>query len=531
MDKIRLYIQSLPITLESWFISFLGIVIIRIFFEQLSSFTPGHFVLIDLSTIIHYSTFFLAITISSVFIFILFTKISIREALSNSIFGLFLIWIVPIVDLISGGVGGHTVTYLFVTGKELLIRYLTFFHGHTTSGATLGIQIEIGIAVIMSIIYTFSITKNLKKSILIGFVFYSLVFLFLSIPSIMSLFINSHNNVATSISNSINSSHIIENNINPNWSTNRQIFIELAFNKIMTGVFTIIIIISTFFLFLKGERKKLLAVLKNGRSLRIICYVLMFIFGSSLSSTKWLISWIDIQTYILAIISIVNVWMFCVLQNDIHDQIIDQKSNPDRPLITGELSVKDMEIASKIFLIFTFLSAYASSNYMLFFTTMFLCAYYIYSNPPLRIKRFTIFSSFLISLACLALILSGYFFKNIDKSISSFPLELILIIIALFTVISNIRDIKDIDGDRIGKINTIPVLIGLNKSKKVIAFTTCIPLFFSPIYFNSKLLIIPAMITTLLSWKFITAKDYKEWKVFSLYIIYFTLIIILLFLK
>ena len=59
MEKLRSYAKSVPITLESWVISFAGIVLVRTFFEQFSSFEPGRFVLIDMPTIIHYLVFYL----------------------------------------------------------------------------------------------------------------------------------------------------------------------------------------------------------------------------------------------------------------------------------------------------------------------------------------------------------------------------------------------------------------------------------------------------------------------------------------
>src|SRR3989344_7472477 len=112
MEKLRRYAQSLSITFESWLLSFTGIVLVRIFFEQFSSFRPEHFVLIDAPTIIHYGVFYLATVVSLMTILLLFAKTSMREVFAISILGFFVIWIAPIIDLIWSGVGGHSMSYL-----------------------------------------------------------------------------------------------------------------------------------------------------------------------------------------------------------------------------------------------------------------------------------------------------------------------------------------------------------------------------------------------------------------------------------
>mgnify|MGYP001589967348 CR=1 FL=1 len=114
VNKMRLYAQSMPITFESWILSFAGILIIRMFLEQFSSYLPGRFPLIDMPTIVHYTAFFLASILALMVILLFFARISLKEASVVCIFGFFVIWLVPLVDLATGGVGGHTISYLFV---------------------------------------------------------------------------------------------------------------------------------------------------------------------------------------------------------------------------------------------------------------------------------------------------------------------------------------------------------------------------------------------------------------------------------
>lgn len=526
MEKIRLYIQSLPINIGSWFVSLLGVMLIRIFFEQISSFNIREpFILIDIPTLIHYILFYLVAALGLVIILIVFAKITTKEALSISIFGSLLIWIPPIIDLIIGGVGGHLMSYLFVPGKELLSRFITFFGEHINSGGvTIGMQIETLIGVIFCYLYTYLVTKKIFKSIGAAIAFYCFIFFILSMPSFLALLLPQTAGPWTLIVQSVTSSHIIQGSINPFFTANDLGLISLAFNKVMIGAWTILGLIFSMFLFFTTAQKKFIAIIKN-RPERIIHFYLLFTFGAILSGAVWSTNWIDIQAYILALIASACAWMFSVCQNDIYDEKIDIISNQDRPLVKKILSKNDLEIASRIFLFFALISAYASSNYVFFFTCFIILIYYIYSNPPLRLRRFVFLSSFLISLAFMATILSGFFLMNPTKTITAFPSNLLLAIIIFFTGYMNIRDIKDIDGDRKCGVITIPTLLGLRKSKKLIGGVVSFLFILIPWFLHIPSLIIASIIASLLSWYFITKEKHEEWKCYAVYGIYFLLII------
>ncbi|MFA5840917.1 MAG: UbiA family prenyltransferase [Candidatus Paceibacterota bacterium] len=532
MEKIRLYAQSVPITFESWILSFAGIVLVRIFFEQFSSFLLGRFPIIEMPTIIHYSVFYLASIVTLMIVLMYFAKTTLKEVSVIALFGLLALWIAPLVDLATGGVGGHIMSYLFASGKELFFQYITYFSsGDINSGVTLGIKIEGMFLAIFGYMYVYTITKNIIKSIGAVIAFYSFMFLLGSLPSLIALFLPQENGVLNSIVSSIISSQVIINNVHPSFSATNLGLIDLAFNKIMLGSNIIIAMFATFSLFFIHTQKKLIAIIKNSRPERIFFFFLLGIFGMYLASTTWSTNWIDIQSYLLTIVAFICAGMFSICQNDIQDEKIDSVSNTTRPLITKDLSKNDMEIASKIFLGFAFLSAYAVGYYTLFFVSFFIFIYYIYSNPPLRLKRFVILNSFLISLACLVVIMAGFFLITPNKTITNFPFSLVLIVIILFSTISNFKDIKDIEGDRADGIKTLPVILGLEKSKKLIAGTNSLLFLIIPWYLHSSFLIVPSIITSLLLWYFITDVNYKEWKVFAIYITYLIFIISTIFLK
>ena len=525
MEKLRKYAQNLPITFESWILSFAGIMLVRIFLEQFSSFLPERFPLIDLPTIIHYSVFFLAALIALMAILMFFAKTSLKEVSVICILGFCIIWLAPIIDLMTGGIGGHTMTYLFTSGKDLLFQFLTYFGAGTIpSGVTLGIKIEGIFIIIFCYLYVYRVTKNVGRAIGAATLFYAFLFFLGSSPSVIALFLAQHGGVSTSIVQSMISSHVVQNNIHPSFSATDIGLVNLAFNKVMLGVSTIIVIFATMLLFFIGARKKIIAAMKNSRPERVFYFFFLFAFGTALAHA-WPTNWIDIQSYILAMIALFCAAVFSICQNDIHDEKIDAVSNSNRPLISKELSKNDLEMTSKISFALALISAYASSHYVLFFTCLMIFIYFIYSNPPLRLKRFPILNSGLIGLACVSAVLTGFFLVYPDKSIVAFPFGLAVAIFIFQTAVSSYRDIKDFEGDHASGIKTLPVLIGLKKSKQIIAGVNCLLFLLVPWYFHTTFLVIPSIIASILFWHFTTEENYKGWKTSLVHTAYLIFII------
>ena len=524
MEKLRSFARNLPLTFESWLLSFAGIVLIRIFFEQLSSFQPGRYVLIDIPTIIHYAVFYVATTLALIIIFSLFSKGDTKEILSITILGLPIILLAPVIDIIFGGVGGHLMGYLFIGKEELFTRFFSFFGGYTTSGITLGIQIELVLGLLFCYFYTYSSTKNVVRAFGASLAFYCVIFIFVSIPSIIYLW--SGQGPLTSFAQTIFSSNVIGKSLHPAFTATNLGLFDLAFNKIMAGIFTIIALAGTMIFFRIRLKEKFIAIIKNSRPERIFHFFLLFMFGASfVDRSSWFATWVDVESFVLALLAFTCAWLVCVCQNDIHDQNIDEISNPDRPLISEGVSRSDMQVASKILLIFALLAAYASSHYVLFFVSFFLLVYFVYSNPPLRLKKFVVVNSFLVSLACLSVIMGGFFLVSPSKNIIVFPPIFVLAIIIFFTAVANIRDIKDVEGDRRAGIKTLPVLLGAEKAKRLIAGIICFFFLLMPWYFSISLLWAPAIIASVLSWYFINQKSYKEWRAFVVYMLYLIVII------
>jgi 4-hydroxybenzoate polyprenyltransferase len=145
--------------------------------------------------------------------------------------------------------------------------------------------------------------------------------------------------------------------------------------------------------------------------------------------------------------------------------------------------------------------------------------YFVYSMPPLRLKRVPILSKLLIAFNSLLLVMAGSMFISNGFKVK-LPLSIIypLFLIGL-TFVLNFIDIKDYDGDKRAGILTLPVLLGLRTAKHITGFSFL--LFYLSIYFIiPNLFIVPVLfLFGILQWFIICREPYNEKHIFYLYFI------------
>ncbi len=221
--------------------------------------------------------------------------------------------------------------------------------------------------------------------------------------------------------------------------------------------------------------------------------------------------------------------MFAVCVNDSVDIEIDTVTNSDRPLIKNKLSSKGMEEASFIFITLSVVAGFLAGYTALFFSLTFTALYYIYSAFPTRFKIIPFFSSFIIGLCCLTAVMSGFYIISPIKSVSIFPIKIIFAVITIFFLWSHIRDMKDIEGDRLAGIPTVPVLFGPFWGPRIVAVFASIAFLLVPIFFEINFLFISAIPASLATYYFVTKIPYKEKPLFQTYFIFVLMSFVLLF--
>jgi 4-hydroxybenzoate polyprenyltransferase len=169
--------------------------------------------------------------------------------------------------------------------------------------------------------------------------------------------------------------------------------------------------------------------------------------------------------------------------NDIFDISIDKINNANRPLVNGD--IKFHEAIISLFLLLG-LTEYLSIKYLInklqIIVNIAILTIILYT--PLLKKIL-----FIKNLTCSSLISFSTYFSalslindiNINKNIFILFISSFLIFLgSLYNEI--LLDISDYDGDKLNKINTIPVVYGLNFSWKLTNFILKFNIFFNSLF-------------------------------------------------
>jgi 4-hydroxybenzoate polyprenyltransferase len=470
-------IENSKTPLYYFIFSFLFIIQLRNLLEHFSAGTR-----INFYAHIHFILFYCCLILTIILITRIFTKENIVKSFKS--FSLFfpVILIGPLIDILHKGINNSNMSYFYPSNfKELLVMFFTFGGRYTGLGATIGMQIHILLILILILIYTLIKTnKNIKKSLLSSFFSYIIIFLYGSLAYFLERFFNLTYN-------------------------------DIAFSMIFFILFYIILLIS-FYIHKKDFFK---IIFKDSRILRILYYFLMLILGIAIGYQNYDLLKYSIPDYlflkiIISFLSILFAAFFSIITNNFVDYNIDKISNKERPLFNNNLSKRDYFFFGLISLVLSLISSFLLGYFGFFCIFLLIGSYFIYSMPPIRFKRIPIFSKLIISFNSLFLALLGFSFLLESSDViylTSFPTEYIIFFL-LFTLAANFIDIKDYEGDKKEGIKTLPVLLGLEKSKKLIAFFFILPYLFIGLL-NKDLMII-CILLSLVNILLITDKNYNE---------------------
>ncbi len=524
INKILETIRNQEVSITEWFYGFIGILFVRFIFESISSPSSSGIIPSDPYTLVHYGLYFLTVTLGTILIYGNLT-FDYKNSSKIILFGLPLIWLAPIIDIfVSGGVG-YRMSYVFDSGYTLIFDFVTFFGPTLTKGATIGIRIGIAISLIAIGYLIWAQTKNKSRTILGVLSIYVFVFIMATLPGIIYTLSNPSSIPAeTSEVISFFEKNVLRSTISHNTlregflsvSTTR--FFELGFDKLMSQILFIISIVFGAILFWKIDKEKSLSIVRNSRPERINFYTASLFCGIVFAYLNRLgnaIVPIDIFGFICLFVSWTALWMHAVHLNDIYDVAIDKISNTDRPLVNNSLTVSEMRDTGKLWLGVALLGSWCAGFYPFFMALVYIACSYIYSVPPLRLRRLPLVPSFLIGVACLATILAGFFFVSTNKEIYAFPIFLAIGIVIMVTLAINFKDIKDVEGDSVNEIMTIPTLFP-KYGIRIVAVLFSISILLVPIFLNFYLLYIISLPTAVVGYKLLVKKPYVEKHIFTL---------------
>ena len=181
------------------------------------------------------------------------------------------------------------------------------------------------------------------------------------------------------------------------------------------------------------------------------------------------------ENFVILLIVTILIAASGYIVNDIYDYNLDQINKPEKVVLGKFLKSRDAII---IYMMFNFLAIVLSiflcmkieqEIYILVFLLIIYCLW-LYSKKLKKYKTIgNILIAFFISLSILNVPLFSYKnFLNDDR----FFVFLIICIFSLLAFLINvkreiIKDIEDIEGDKIHKVKSLPIIFGTKKSKLV----------------------------------------------------------------
>ncbi len=525
MQKWMKWIDVQEITLTNWLIGSAGILIIRFFFESLSSRTATGILATDFSTLVHYALFYFGLSVSLLILLAILDPDHKDRHPKLLLFGLPIIWLPPLVDLTL--FGGMDMAYIFAAPAELFNAWLTFFGPKQEPGITLGIRLEVFLVMIGVAIYFWQTTRNFAKTLTSPLLVYSVIFLWVSLPSVfawlsgMDVFILFFDLP----SQSIPLQHIFHPGIEPISAPRAH---ELIFNAAISQAALLIIIPLVIIYGKLCWHTVTRAVWRNKRPWRIVHYLIIGGIGLAIGTSADMIKLASIYDYTAILffaLAIIFAWFFAVGVNDLVDVDIDAISNKQRPLVTGSITSTQMKHVNTLLFILMLLCGYLAGHHALFAILTFTGAYYIYSAPPLRLKRIPIVQSLLVAFATVAIFVGGFFLLSTSQTADLLPIDLTLTILFVFTLVVNVKDLKDIDGDRAAGISTLPVMLGMEKAQQLIG--TFIAGSFLLLGWMLEVSLGLNLIFAVLSFLAVQKTPYDERRIFGLYFLYVAIALIL----
>ncbi|MDH5580748.1 MAG: UbiA family prenyltransferase [Bdellovibrionales bacterium] len=491
-DKINSLIISIEdskLSIIYFFISFLFVLFLRNFFEIYSDQNC-----ISLRCFAHYNFGFFWLATLLMLVFHLVLKVPMAR-ISRLIFGLFvIIWVAPLADLIISS-GQEKMSYLEPGRHKDLWKHFVTFWGvdDYATGATMGIRIEVALVLLGCFYYSkVFLKKSLVRTLFFIFLVYSSIFLYGMFPFLGVGFLESFN--------------IYYQGISPDLHSDFYLFL---------------IFFNCCFLFYFFNKKYFFEIFKDLRFLRLFYYQLIFILGlvfafDQMQVQQWRLS----QTLFFDVFGVAASLffsiLFSILVNNFYDLEIDIVSNSQRPSVKGEIPKSTLRALSIFCLIFSIIYSSHVNFESFFYILIFTGIYYLYSAPPLRLKRIPFFSKFLVAINSFVLFALGYF--TVSRSVY-IPLDLGLFIIMALSLCLHFIDIKDYEGDLKAGVKTLPTLVGLKKSKIYIGlffvFSYCLAYFPLKKVFNyPKEVIMGLLFLGCLQFYFINRKKYSETPIF-----------------
>ncbi|MDI9342065.1 MAG: UbiA family prenyltransferase [Sediminibacterium sp.] len=274
-------------------------------------------------------------------------------------------------------------------------------------------------------------------------------------------------------------------------------------------------------------------ILKDIRLARILHYYVLFVLGAGLYKRgEFLVpTSTTVELYfdlLLFFCILLYAAVFAIVTNNIEDIEADRISNPDRPLVKGVVKRNTYYAAGIVSLVCALILAFFIGYVALTGIVLISLGYYIYSCKPFRLKRYVFIAKSLIGFNSLVSTVTGFCMAG--GTFGDFPVLWLVFVLGPLTFAANFVDLKDIEGDRLTDVNTLPVLLGEKNARTLITVFTIITYLMGAFLIDKGYAFILAIVTCTAHIYFLYRKPYRETPVFIIYIsaLIMTLILLLI---
>lgn len=510
-------IENSPLTLTGFSLAFLSLILVRLLVEGGTNSFATEPVAYMFYEFTHTFLFFL-------FAFLVFLPV-VRLAGATSwtgaanllLFGFLIIWTPPIIDKIIFGGEPFWSFYELDSLRGMLSQFFTFFDDTPRVGITYGVRVEVAVMTTVLGLYAFFKSRKFPRSVGITVLTYAIFFVLGTFPSWVAIpVLGTEKGVLA-----VTEFDVVGYMLSPDSVFGRDnADPRMSLGAKMSIIYATLSILAVGTLLFASSKKTFLALFRNARIPQVIWHGGLLFLGGGLAmifaESRPDFDFFEILSIILLVAAVESAWLSSVVGNDLADRKIDERTNPSRPMPTGDIPTRlYAEIGILFFFASLLFSAIVSWKVMLL-----LLAYqglaWVYSMPPLRLKRVPGLATVLAAMAGMTVLIAGFSVLAPEADIRSVPFPLLSFLFIAYAVTLPLKDFKDVEGDRSDGVLTIPVLLGEERARLAIGSAIFLCYMASPVILHESSLVVPAILFGSLSfWSVVRAeREKRPWGTF-----------------
>ncbi len=190
---------------------------------------------------------------------------------------------------------------------------------------------------------------------------------------------------------------------------------------------------------------------------------------------------LDVYLLLWSTIAAFIAFQGAVFLNDIFDAEIDRLAGKETPFTKGVLTRRASWLLAAGLSLFSLVVAIRCGLECFLFLLAAHLISLIYSTPILRAKRIYPLNVFLLALAGLAVMVSGF---ATHEHWTLFPIRMMVLILVTLTLTFGTKDMADVEGDRARGVRTLFTILGLERGLWVNAGLVLVSYLATPLILN-----------------------------------------------